>query len=66
MIDRPLDLLNELKGKNVVVYMKDGKEERGKLVTFDIHINIVLETDKVNYFYKGENIIKVGEKWMNY
>jgi small nuclear ribonucleoprotein len=62
MIDRPLDLLNELKGKNVVVYMKDGKEERGKLVTFDIHINIVLETDKVNYFYKGENIIKVGEK----
>jgi small nuclear ribonucleoprotein (snRNP)-like protein len=62
MIDRPLDLLNALKGKQVVVYMKDGKIERGELVCFDIHINIVLETDKVNYFYKGENIIKVGNK----
>ncbi|MCD6403754.1 MAG: small nuclear ribonucleoprotein [Nanoarchaeota archaeon] len=40
---RPLDLLNESKGKRVLVELKNGKQFIGKLVSFDIHINTVLE-----------------------
>ena len=40
---RPLDLLNESKGKRVLVELKNGKQFVGKLVSFDIHINTVLE-----------------------
>jgi len=40
---RPLDTLNDARGKNVVVELKNGKQLRGKLRSFDIHVNTVLE-----------------------
>jgi len=40
---RPLDTLNEARGKNVMVELKNGKQYIGKLKAFDIHINVVLE-----------------------
>ncbi len=42
-IPRPLDMLNEARGKGVIVELKSKREIVGKLISFDIHINIVLE-----------------------
>ncbi|MBU2497072.1 MAG: small nuclear ribonucleoprotein [Nanoarchaeota archaeon] len=44
--ERPLDLLNQAKGKEVLVQLKNEKQFVGKLLAFDIHINIVLEGTK--------------------
>src|SRR3989344_648669 len=42
-IERPLDLLNNAKGKEVLVYLKGDKQVVGTLLAFDIHINLVLD-----------------------
>lgn len=55
---RPLDTLNEARGKNVIVELKNNKQLIGKLKSFDIHINTVLENceEKVD----GETRRKLG------
>ena len=45
-IERPLDLLNSAKGKEVLVQLKSDKQFVGTLMAFDIHINIVLDNAK--------------------
>ncbi|MFC1733242.1 LSM domain-containing protein [candidate division KSB1 bacterium] len=40
---RPLDALNESRGKRVIVDLKNNRQYVGKLRAFDIHINVVLE-----------------------
>jgi len=45
-IERPLDLLNTSKGREVLVRLKGGKELVGTLLAFDIHINLVLDNVK--------------------
>jgi small nuclear ribonucleoprotein (snRNP)-like protein len=45
-IERPLDLLNESKGKEILIELKDGKQLVGTLLAFDIHINIVIDHAK--------------------
>ncbi|MAE49600.1 small nuclear ribonucleoprotein [Candidatus Pacearchaeota archaeon] len=45
-VERPLDLLNQSKGKEVMVQLKSGKEFSGTLLAFDIHINVVLDNAK--------------------
>jgi small nuclear ribonucleoprotein len=50
--ERPLDLLNNSKGKEVLVYLKGDKQFVGTLLTFDIHINLVL--DNVKEMQNGE------------
>jgi small nuclear ribonucleoprotein len=45
-VERPLDLLNASKGKEVLVQLKGEKQFVGTLVAFDIHINIVLDNAK--------------------
>lgn len=40
---RPLDLLNKALGSQVLVCLKGGRELRGKLSSFDMHMNLVLE-----------------------
>jgi small nuclear ribonucleoprotein len=40
---RPLDVLNRALGSSVLVSIKGGKEFRGKLSGFDVHVNLVLE-----------------------
>lgn len=40
---RPLDTLNQARGKSVLVDLKNGSRYIGKLKAFDIHINTVLE-----------------------
>ena len=41
-IQRPLDALNEAKGKRVLIELKNGTKFNGLLEAFDIHINVVL------------------------
>ncbi len=40
---RPVDLLNAAKGKTVLVELKNGHSLTGKLVAFDMHVNLTLE-----------------------
>lgn len=42
-IERPLDALNQSKGDSVVVELKNGITMRGKLIAFDIHLNVVMD-----------------------
>ncbi len=51
-IERPLDLLNNSKGKEVLVHLKGEKQFVGTLLAFDIHINLVL--DNVKEMQDGE------------
>lgn len=45
-IERPLDLLNASKGKEVIVKLKNDRQFVGVLKAFDIHINVVLDNTK--------------------
>ena len=45
-IERPLDLLNTSKGKEVLVRLKGEELIVGTLLAFDIHINLVLDNVK--------------------
>jgi len=45
-IDRPLDVLNNAKGKEVLVQLKNNRQIVGTLLAFDIHINTVLDNAK--------------------
>jgi small nuclear ribonucleoprotein len=45
-IERPLDVLNNSKGKEVLVQLKNNKQMVGTLLAFDIHINVVLDNAK--------------------
>jgi len=45
-IERPLDLLNVSKGKEILIQLKGDKQVVGTLLAFDIHINVVLDNTK--------------------
>ncbi|MBI2629637.1 small nuclear ribonucleoprotein [Candidatus Pacearchaeota archaeon] len=45
-IERPLDLLNNSKGKEILVSLKNDRQFVGTLLAFDIHVNIVLDNAK--------------------
>lgn len=55
---RPLDTLNAARNKTVMVDMKNGFRYVGKLIAFDIHVNIVL--NDAEEFYNGEPKRKLG------
>jgi len=68
---RPLDTLNEARGRNVIVELKNNKQLIGKLKSFDIHVNTVLENceEKVEgevkrklgtVFIRGDTIIFIS------
>lgn len=71
-IDRPLDMLNQLKGKIVIVQLKhpvfkqdDGNQNYliGRLIAFDIHLNLVIkENDSVETFIAGSDLLLVKEE----
>ena len=70
-IERPLDLLNASRGKEVMVQLKNEKQFVGILRAFDIHINIVLDNTKEMHngqmnknlglvFLRGDTIIYIS------
>ena len=58
-IERPLDLLNASRGKEVMIQLKNDKQYVGTLKAFDIHINIVL-TDAEERSVTGDIMRKLG------
>ena len=68
---RPLDALNKVRGKRIIVELKNNKQYIGKLNAFDIHINVVLDdveerlngemTRKLNtIFIRGDTITVIS------
>lgn len=55
---RPLDALNKARDKRIIVELKNNKHYTGKLKSFDIHINVVLED--VEERFNGEVTRKLG------
>lgn len=55
---RPLDALNKARDKRIIVELKNNKQFIGKLKSFDIHINIVL--DDVEERMNGEMVRKLN------
>ena len=55
---RPLDALNKVRDKRIIVDLKNNKQFIGKLKSFDIHINIVL--DDVEERMNGEMVRKLN------
>ncbi len=55
---RPLDALNNTRGKRVIVELKNKAQYVGKLNAFDIHINVVL--DEAELIEEGEVKKKLG------
>ena len=75
-IERPLDLLNDSKGKEVLVHLKGDKQFVGTLLAFDIHINLVLDNTKEMQdseikrnigltFLRGDTIIFISPSSVN-
>lgn len=70
MIERPLDFLNDLKGKEAIITLKDGDTVEGTLFAFDIHLNIVLDATDDNpkekkrktLFVRGDAVVFVEAK----
>jgi small nuclear ribonucleoprotein (snRNP)-like protein len=61
-VSRPLDLLNSAKDKRVMIELKNGRQFVGKLIAFDIHINVVLHD--VEEMENGEIKRKVGKAFL--
>ena len=70
-IERPLDLLNMSRGKEVIVQLKNERQFVGTLRAFDIHINVVLDNTKEMHngqqtknlglvFLRGDTIIYIS------
>lgn len=55
---RPLDALNAIRNKRVIVELKNQRRYVGLLKSFDIHINTVL--DEAEEFVDGEMKRKLG------
>ncbi|MDD5331307.1 MAG: small nuclear ribonucleoprotein [Candidatus Nanoarchaeia archaeon] len=69
--NRPLDALNQSRGKRIMVELKNQKQFIGKLKAFDIHINVVLDdTEELEngevkrrlgtVFLRGDTIILIS------
>jgi small nuclear ribonucleoprotein len=41
--ERPFDLLNKMIGQKILVRLKNSIDIRGQMVSFDIHMNIVID-----------------------
>jgi small nuclear ribonucleoprotein len=55
---RPFDILNSSLNKDVIIRIKGGLELRGRMVAYDVHMNLVLEnTEQIE---EGEVKRKLG------
>jgi small nuclear ribonucleoprotein len=70
MSERPFDLLSEALNKEVLVVLKGGRQIRGTMKAYDVHMNLHLENAnelvdgemKTNYgkvFVRGDSVILI-------
>lgn len=68
--ERPFDLLSESINKEVLVVLKGGRQIRGTMKAYDVHMNLHLESAtelvdgemKTNFgkvFIRGDNVILI-------
>jgi small nuclear ribonucleoprotein len=57
--ERPFDLLNKSIGRKVMIRLKNGIRMRGKVSSFDLHMNMVLE-DVEELGDDGDSKAKLG------
>ena len=57
-IARPLDAHNDARNKRVMLETKNGRQYRGRLKAFDVHVNTVLEN--AEEYVNGELTRKLG------
>jgi small nuclear ribonucleoprotein len=55
---RPFDILNSSLNNTIVVGLKGGREMRGLMVSYDVHMNLVLE--KAEQLENGEVKRSIG------
>ena len=55
---RPFDVLNGALNNNVLIRLKGGVEVRGKMASYDVHMNLVL--DGAEHLENGEVKRKIG------
>jgi small nuclear ribonucleoprotein len=71
MAQRPLDILNEALQSPVIVRIRGGREIRGELQGYDLHLNLVLDNaeetieDKENrqlgtVILRGDNVVYIS------
>ncbi len=56
--ERPFDLINKSIGQQVMIRLKNGIDIRGKVVSFDAHMNIVIEN--AEELHEGNLRAKLG------
>ena len=61
-IERPLDLLNQSKGTNVIVALREGNNVEGVLLAFDLNINLAIQLPNGFRFIRGDNVLSVDKK----
>jgi small nuclear ribonucleoprotein len=59
MAERPLDVIHKSLDKDVLVLLKRGSEFRGKLIGYDIHLNVVLADAAL--ISDGEEVKRYGK-----
>ena len=74
-MERPIDVLNNAKGKRVLVKLKKGVEISGILQALDLHLNMwledadqIAENEKIKLgtiLVRGDNIIYVSPERSN-
>ena len=57
-IERPFDALNNNKGKEITVELKNSEVYTGTLAAFDIHLNLTLANAKLDSKEVGNMIIR--------
>lgn len=56
--ERPFDLLNRVLGQQVLIRLKGSTNIRGRIVSFDAHMNVVIEN--AEEIEDGELKAKIG------
>jgi len=66
MIKKPLDVLEQVRGKKILIKLKDNREVIGKLRAFDLHLNIWVSDTEIDgkkvpdMFIKGYSILYIS------
>ena len=56
---KPYDFLNERRGKQIKITLKDGSVIEGVLKSYDLHVNLLIEKDGKEVFVRGDSIMTV-------
>ena len=58
-IQMPLQMLEEMKNKMVNVELRNGKQVKGKLLAYDLSLNLGIEIDGKESMIDGQQVVLV-------